>query len=554
MTIGNDGLLPAIPCSHCMAIAHGHYGCRFLMSLLNITLALDNPGEFSMPRAFIYELALFDFLTNQTQYRDTVQSYLASLAKDNPDFEGPYILGCKHSLDTALDSLYHQYAENSWAFGSSWTLTEDDEENGRFPVSIDPSSVYLSNLSGYRFPSWGNLSGKHEQLLFWRRVEWYLDQYTCNRVDNNSCPIEFECLILIHAFSSFFVLSALFAEASSNQTYMHAANLTLPFFENLLVTGSEEVKGGIGANNCSSGGNNVPYNVGIMIEGLAIMNSLDMLQFHDVDILYRLIRAATENDDTTSCQPDDSQGVINSTASLSAYGSSTGGGDSHLVRGMVAVYRRSNDSMVWNYARAYLAVQYNAAVDQGTVNGSIYGPWIGPPSPQYNSSGPNQTTALSILVNAIGIGNDTASSPSTPTKPPSHSTSHHNSVSSLNVTRQTTRLFPLKASLRSVTETWSVPSAPNFSALSREKRRHNQPVSDASDSADTGNSIANMVFASNNSRASVLRDNRVTEFDSHERRNRRDLTTEELFQILNQRVQPGPHLDNELPPDYSNLE
>ena len=31
------------------------------------------------------------------------------------------------------DPLYLQYAQDSWEFGSDWTITEDDVANGRFP-------------------------------------------------------------------------------------------------------------------------------------------------------------------------------------------------------------------------------------------------------------------------------------------------------------------------------------------------------------------------------------------------------------------------------------
>ncbi|KIK62082.1 hypothetical protein GYMLUDRAFT_563255 [Collybiopsis luxurians FD-317 M1] len=221
----------------------------------------DNPPEFSMPGTFIYELALFDFLTNQTQYRDTVQSYFESVANDNPYFEGAY-------LDTPLiygyaamqayhaygDPLYLQYAQDSWEFGSDWTITTDDVTNGRFPGAnwTLPPHCTVGSLAGGTFYENVNNSFFEGQ--------------------SNSTYIN------ALATGSFFVLSALLAEATSNQTYMNAAELTLTFVENELLTGSDAVKDGINGNDCGNGGFNYPYDAGIMIEGLAVMNSLQALQ------------------------------------------------------------------------------------------------------------------------------------------------------------------------------------------------------------------------------------------------------------------------------------
>ena len=58
---------------------------------------------------------------------------------------------------------------------------------------------------------------------------------------------------------------------------MDAAKLTLEFLENELLTGSGGVKDGINSNDCTNGGVSYPYSPGIMIEGLAIMYTLQGL-------------------------------------------------------------------------------------------------------------------------------------------------------------------------------------------------------------------------------------------------------------------------------------
>ncbi|KAE9401141.1 hypothetical protein BT96DRAFT_918985 [Gymnopus androsaceus JB14] len=288
----------------------------------------DNPLEFSMPGTFFWELALFDYLTNQTTYRDKVQSYFASVAKDNPDFTDLYI-------DTALvygyaamqahraygDSLYLQYAENSWAFGWNWTIKSADVQAGSFPGmnwTIPPQC------------SFGTIAGG----TFWQA------QGLGNTYINAL------------ATGAFFVLSALLAEATSNQTYMEAAQSTFTFFTSVLISDGI-VRDGIPGNSCGQGGNAYPYNSGLVMEGMAILNSLQPLS--NVYSLYNIISAATNA--TMFWQPESAHRIIVSDAGPSAYGHPTGGGDIHLIRGIMAVHTRTVDPLLQNYTASYLAIQ-----------------------------------------------------------------------------------------------------------------------------------------------------------------------------------------------------
>ncbi|KAK7440630.1 hypothetical protein VKT23_016978 [Stygiomarasmius scandens] len=79
-----------------------------------------------------------------------------------------------------------------------------------------------------------------------------------------------------------------------------------------------------------------------------------------------------------------------------------------LVRALAAVYNNhSTSSGLRNYIKQYLGVQYNAVVELATENGTnIYGrSWLGPPPSEFSASG--QIAALSALIAAIPVINDT---------------------------------------------------------------------------------------------------------------------------------------------------
>ena len=118
----------------------------------------------------------------------------------------------------------------------------------------------------------------------------------------------------------------------------------------------------------------------------------------------------------------------------------------------------------------------------------------------------------------------------------------------VSTTRKVARLIPSKG-WHSASDMQNIPSAPdqvNPSAQPREKRRHVYPQ------LDTADANVNMNFESGQPEPAAfgLGNNGV----NVECRDERDLTTEELLQILNQRLQPGPHWDREFPPDYSRVE
>ncbi|KAJ7124303.1 hypothetical protein C8R44DRAFT_875357 [Mycena epipterygia] len=171
------------------------------------------------------------------------------------------------------------------------------------------------------------------------------------------------------ATGNFLVLSALLAEATSEDMYLEAARDSANFIHAHLYSVQNVVYDGIpaGANDsCAPANLRESYNSGLVIEGLAILYSITQnASIHD--LVGDILTAAIPN---TAWQGGD--GIV-----------ATGGnkmGDMFIVRGLSTAYLRNvTTPALKSYIEDYLSVQFNAVIDLSTINGSdIYGgSWIG---------------------------------------------------------------------------------------------------------------------------------------------------------------------------------
>ncbi|KAF5338856.1 hypothetical protein D9758_015561 [Tetrapyrgos nigripes] len=181
-------------------------------------------------------------------------------------------------------------------------------------------------------------------------------------------------------------LSASLAEATSNQTFLNAATQSLSFIHAHLYNIESAVQDNIsakGEEQCAIVDGVFPSNSGLMIEGLAILAQITG-NASTQQLLRETVDAAIRNDVWQ------------------------GKDDSLLVRGLsAAYYRNTTPSDMRNYIKDYLGVQYNAILEQATTGQTnIYGSsWVGPPYSTFNAE--NQTTAISGLLAAIPLTNDT---------------------------------------------------------------------------------------------------------------------------------------------------
>ncbi|KAF5338860.1 hypothetical protein D9758_015565 [Tetrapyrgos nigripes] len=368
--------------------------------------------------AILYaQIAEFDRLTNQTKYKDQLKGYFRSA-------EGLFALFL-HPLCVLRYLFSDPFPPSRSEPLIGWLL------NVAFPVSLNYGLTY-----GYAATR-AYAAYKDDDFLNFATDSWTSGyNYTLkqNEVDAKSTPVkEFgisqTCQGITMAggtfwttdpaepslnglgTGSFFVLSAALAEATSNQTFLNAAAQSLTFIHAHLYNVEGVVQDTISANEgeqCATANGVFAYNSGLMIEGLAILAEVTG-NASTQQLLRETVDAAIRND---AWQGKD--GVVTNGGELFCDTSTVYG---LLVRGLsAAYYRNTTPSDMRNYIKDYLGVQYNAILEQATTGQTnIYGSsWVGPPYSTFY--GDNQTLAISGLLAAIPLTNDTL-----PTNSPSGS-------------------------------------------------------------------------------------------------------------------------------------
>ncbi|KAJ7277179.1 hypothetical protein C8J57DRAFT_1308709 [Mycena rebaudengoi] len=323
-------------------------------------------------------MAEFDLSTQQTRYKETLENHFPLAEEISSNFSDKLInygLSYGRAAAKAYSAYGTQnfldYAIKSWWFGRKYTLSQDNISSGKTDVKDFPLTKLCQGLT---------MAGG----TFW-----------------STEPSEPHMVGL--ATGNFLVLSALLAEATSDPMFLQAAEESAQFIHAHLYNIANVVQDSISANesaSCAIGSPVAPYNSGLMIEGLSILNSI------------------AKNASTQKLLAD----IITSSIPLKAWQESNGilhDGGEFLVRGLGVAYARNvTEPTLREDIKAYLAVQFNAVLDLASANGSnIYaGSWKGPPN--LTLSGTNQTSALEPLLNAIRLQNDTRSaSPDSPSSP-----------------------------------------------------------------------------------------------------------------------------------------
>ncbi|KAJ6491914.1 hypothetical protein C8R45DRAFT_1095984 [Mycena sanguinolenta] len=319
------------------------------------------------------QLADFDRITNQTMYHDKLTQLFAAAAgvggRTNFSDELSYGYGGVRAYAAYKDQTFLDYATQAWWFGRIYTLTAAQAASGVSPIK---NFTIQSNCQGISM----------EGGTFW----------------NNDTA---EPTLTVIATGYFLATSALLAEVTSDNMFLQAAIDSMTFIHSHLLSVlniAQDSMSGAASDSCRFNNLIEPISSGVMIEGLAILYSLSKNETIQT-LLDDIVTATIPNSAWSNAQAD---GII-------AYPQNGAiRGDLELVRGLVAAYVRNATSPQLHYDLGkYLAVQYNAVLDLATASGSnVYGyEWVGPPSSAF--SGVNQTGALSILVGAISLQNDT---------------------------------------------------------------------------------------------------------------------------------------------------
>ncbi|KAJ7260617.1 hypothetical protein C8J57DRAFT_1636635 [Mycena rebaudengoi] len=330
--------------------------------------------------SFYGQLAEFDLITEQTVYKKTLNTYfqVAQMAHANFSTTKTYGRAAALAYLAYKDQSFLDYAMQAWWFGRAYTLSQDDVSAGRISTKdLSPLQQFCQDqtMAGGTF--------------------WLMD------------PVKPKVLALSTGY--FLVLSALLAEATSDQLYFQAAVESWKFIQAHLLNDQNLVFEAIYAPqnySCTIIRETQPYNTGIVIEGLSILIALTN-DTETKNVLEQILTIAIPYNVWQG-----SDGVI---AVVNQTNETQKMGDLNLVQGFAAAYARNATSVEMHaYLGHYLTVQFNAVVDLATVGGSnIYGnSWSGPPSSTYR--GQDQTTALSALLGALVVSNDSIPSSSAP--------------------------------------------------------------------------------------------------------------------------------------------
>ncbi|KAK0237327.1 hypothetical protein EDD85DRAFT_1008472 [Armillaria nabsnona] len=512
--------------------------------------AYDTPG-------WLYaQMAEFDRLTKQRKYKQTLKQCFALAESISPEFSNKMVSSVDYGLNYgyAAARAYTAYqdpdflalAVTSWTSARRYTLSKEQAVSGTTDVkqfNLSTSCQGTTLTGGTYFSTDSNDTNLHSM-----------------------------------ASGFFLTISALLAEATSNQTYLDAAIESANFIQSHLLNPSNTVMAFVSSKlseSCSVYTTAYSLDTGIFLEGLVVL--ADITRNTSTEALLRSTIVAVVTN--TSWQGLD--GILSI---------ATNGGH-YIVRALAALYERNTTSSdLQEYIKEYIGVQYNAVLEHATSGGSnIYGiPWTGPPSTSFSSG--NQTVAVSALLSGIQLLDDRTSSNSGGDPTSSAIPAASTTTSSLSQKKNTTG-----AIVGGVVGGLAVLAVMIVGALllcRRHRRGNHQPLVVDGRSSRTltpfmatsftvseiprehcitggknagypvprGDSLSSRAVETNV--AGRRLDVRIASTTPHgaaagplnplHTERREDMPTEELLRLLNERLQPGRWNDSgdELPPEY----
>ncbi|PBK61086.1 hypothetical protein ARMSODRAFT_1025986 [Armillaria solidipes] len=312
------------------------------------------------------QMAEFDRLTNKTRYKQSLKQCF--VLEEAPNYELNYGYAAARAYAAYQDPDFLGLAVTAWTTAKQATISKEQAASG--------------NVDGKQF----NLSLSCQGATLAGGTYW-----STSFNDPNLSGME---------SGLFLVLSALLAEATSNQTYLDAAIESANFIQSHLFDPSNIVLNSVSSKSnesCSVNSTVFSYNSGIFIEGLAILASITRNTSTEALLRSTVVAA------TTDTLWQDLDGIIGTTDI----------GGHHIVQALAALYERNTASSdLREYIKEYIGVQYNAVLKKATSGGSnIYGlPWTRPLGTSFSSF--NQTVAVTALLGAIRLVDDEPSSTS----------------------------------------------------------------------------------------------------------------------------------------------
>ncbi|KAL0566365.1 hypothetical protein V5O48_015651 [Marasmius crinis-equi] len=505
------------------------------------------------------QMAEFDLLTQRKEFKDAFASNIqnASHSGLNGTFLVRTVLqlleygyAAVRGFKAYNDSSFLDIARLMWDYGRAYTLNNDTGHNDIYPsapVSQLDCARSADDLAGGTFLiTYSKLTNGPPENAF---------------LDGTST-------------AAFALLSASLAEATSNASYADAADQSILFIQNFMNM-NDKATTTINATTCTI----LPHSglleigpAGFLTEALVIMSllpgSLQPRVGTPLDYEHRLSQIIQGAFAIVISRQD---GIMTSFVDS---------GDAYLMRAFYQVYRRKPDLRA--NIKDFIGVQYNALIDLAKVPAKdVYSfKWIGPPPTDLlGIQGLNESMAATVLVGAIHF-DDQDSNGTTPNTTPSSrpGTSRHDKVPVIAGATIGSVAFVTTAALL----IWWTLRKRQRGSSSLNKFTVDAFLSTGPSPAPTarGKSSATVVsftgqrgleYQPSRTWLSIPRsrkarrmpegstDTAVNRASSGAQQpqvtdevagNRDQLTTEELVQMLNQRLQPGQWNEDEMPPDY----
>ncbi|KAK0216398.1 hypothetical protein IW262DRAFT_1299621 [Armillaria fumosa] len=334
---------------------------------LNWTDGQLRDGTYADTGLLYAQMVELDRLTKQKNYEDNLTHYFNAARAKKPGFldEQNYGYAAARAYKTYGHRDFLTFADASWDSARRYTISRQQADSG----SIKTKRFTLASCNP------GSLAGG-----------------TYLNTDSNN-PV-------LDSLAS--GVSALLANATSQQKYVRAAKESAHFIRSHLLDPSDHiVRAGINSNShqsssCSLIPTMSPCGSGTFIEGLAILAASGISEYVTTEALLNSTVFAVTNDSLFQ----GADGVYK------YHKDDEDDGGHYIVRALASLYEHKNASSdLREYSKAYIGVQYNSIIDQATMPWSdIYGlSWTGPPSKLFNSN--MQTSALSVLIGAIPLVN-----------------------------------------------------------------------------------------------------------------------------------------------------
>ncbi|KAK1231940.1 hypothetical protein PQX77_004933 [Marasmius sp. AFHP31] len=352
-------------------------------------------------------MAELDLATGDTQFKNSLSGFFPKAEELQPGFVDEkllYGLAAMQAHAAYDDKTYISYAETAWGSMNEYTLSDRDVEAGKSPKKsfVLAKGCGGASLAGGTFAASVYPSSDCNKWIFReslvdgggkRPFEWPNHRVSPSPISE---PFYVSTRLSDSLDRLFMILSSMLAKVTGNQTYLAAAIQSFDFLQSQLrneQTGL--IIDSISSEDCQKAASLIPYNTGLMIEGLSVLVSIEL----NNETLSQTLQNAVKS-------------VILKTEWTGSTGIMTHAGEKRFNFGL---FRK--DSHATSFGRLYNAVLSFATFGGSNVYGTSY---IGPPGDKLEPIA--QAAILPVLISGILLGDTPVTSTTSPTPSPTTGT------------------------------------------------------------------------------------------------------------------------------------